>query len=363
MKNVIVFLSAVLILSSCGSDSYKLSGTLVGLSDATVYLQQRVDKEYISIDSVVSVDGTFEFTGQVGIPDVYFISVEGRNGKGMIFLENSAIVLDAHKDTLWLAKVSGSSVHDEYMILQDRINAIQEKLEALYEEYREAAMAGNEAIASELQDQMEAVYKTVSETQMAFLDENPASFVAPFVVQSLHFGKEAEEVEELLAKLDPSLDASVLVGSMRRRVELLKNVAIGKMAPDFTQNDPNGNPVQLSSLLGNYLLIDFWAAWCGPCRRENPYIVAAYNKYHDRGFDILGVSLDNSKERWLKAIEMDRLAWTHVSDLKYWSNEVASLYGISSIPSNLLLNPEGKIIAKNLRSDDLHSELEKLLAP
>ncbi len=158
----------------------------------------------------------------------------------------------------------------------------------------------------------------------------------------------------------PCRDPSWL-GTLARRVELLKNVAVGMPAPEFIQNDPLGNPVSLSSFRGKYLLIDFWAAWCPPCRAENPKVVSAYQKYNDKGFEVLGVSLDKSRERWLKAVQDDGLAWTQVSDLKYWSNEAAALYGISSIPSNLLLDPDGVIIKKNLRGDDLHSALAALL--
>ena len=262
----------------------------------------------------------------------------------MFFLENSAINLVVHEDSLFYPEVIGSVVHDEYKDFNEMVKAIYDRADPLKTAYREARQAKEMDKASVLVKQIDAIYDEAEEFQANFLEENTSSFIAPYVVQSLHYGKEADEIEGLHSKLDTSFQFSSLVGTMTRRVEILKSVAIGKIAPDFAQDDPDGNPIHLSSLRGSYQLIDFWASWCGPCRRENPNIVAAYKKFHDKGFDILGVSLDNSMERWLKAIEDDMLTWTHVSDLKYWSNEAAALNGISSIPSSLLLDPEGKII-------------------
>lgn len=134
----------------------------------------------------------------------------------------------------------------------------------------------------------------------------------------------------------------------------------GNEAPDFTMDDPDGNPVSLSSFKGKVLLVDFWASWCGPCRRENPNVVRLYNKYHEKGFDILGVSLDRGRDPWLKAIDTDGLVWHHVSDLKGWSNSAAQLYGVSSIPHTVLLDKEGRIIARNLRGETLEAKLREL---
>jgi peroxiredoxin len=133
------------------------------------------------------------------------------------------------------------------------------------------------------------------------------------------------------------------------------------MAPDFTMNDTTGNPVSLSSFRGKYVLVDFWASWCGPCRAENPNVVKAYNEYKGKNFTILGVSLDKTKDAWEKAIKDDHLAWNQVSDLQYWDNAAAKLYGVQAIPANFLIGPDGKIVAKNLRGDALENELSKIL--
>jgi peroxiredoxin len=170
------------------------------------------------------------------------------------------------------------------------------------------------------------------------------------------------EVEPLFLTLSESARNSQAGLEMAARIEKAKQVGIGSVAPDFTQNDTLGIPVALSSFRGKYLLIDFWASWCGPCRQENPNVVAAWQKYKDKGFDVLGVSLDQptGKERWMKAIHDDKLTWTQLSDLKYWKNEVAVSYGIQAIPQNYLLDPNGVIIGKNLRGEALQSKLASL---
>lgn len=363
MKKIVYILAGLFILSACTSKpGYQLNGTIDGLSSGdVVQLEQRIDKEYIKVDSATSHDGSFTFTGKVKIPDVYFLSMPGKRGKALIFLENSQIVFSAHADTIWKPTIAGSAVHDEYNSFQESLSEISAKARKLYASYREADQAGDVETAKKIEMKINAVYDEIEAFQLAYLDENPASFIAPYIVQNLHYGKEADEIQDMLAKLDPSLQESSLLGNINRRVEVLKTVAIGMQAPEFMQYDSEGNPVSLSSFKGKYLLIDFWAAWCGPCRAENPNVVKAYKKYNDRGFEILGVSLDDARENWLKAVKDDGLTWTQVSDLKGWSNEVAARYAISSIPSNLLLDPEGVIIKKNLRGDDLLSALEELM--
>ncbi len=164
-------------------------------------------------------------------------------------------------------------------------------------------------------------------------------------------------VEKYLAEFGTDSESSKMLQSqMTSEMKLVK----GALAPDFVQNDPDGKPINLSDFKGKYVLVDFWASWCGPCRRENPHVVKLYNKYHDKGFEVLGVSLDKRKEPWLKAIEKDKLPWSHVSDLKGWGNEVAAMYGVKSIPHTVLLDKEGRIIARNLRSNTLDIELKKI---
>ncbi|MBD0368365.1 MAG: TlpA family protein disulfide reductase, partial [Flavisolibacter sp.] len=161
--------------------------------------------------------------------------------------------------------------------------------------------------------------------------------------------------------LDNSVRNSSLGKAVAENIAFNKVGAVGTEALNFTQNDVNGQPVSLSSFRGKYVLIDFWASWCKPCRMENPNVVKAYQKFSNKNFTILGVSLDQEKEPWIKAIEKDKLSWTQVSDLKFWSNEVAVLYHVQGIPQNFLVDPNGKIVAKNLRGQELEAKLCELL--
>jgi peroxiredoxin len=195
---------------------------------------------------------------------------------------------------------------------------------------------------------------------MKFAGEHHESVVAPYIMLRNAWQFELPDFEEVALVLDTNLRGSKYYDDLMERVDILRAVQIGETAPEFIQNDTAGNPLSLSSLRGKYLLVDFWASWCGPCRAENPYVVEAWKKYNSKGFDVLGVSLDSKKDKWIEAIEEDGLTWNHVSDLAYWNNEAAKLYGVNSIPSNVLIDPEGIIIARNLRGEDLQQKLDEI---
>jgi len=174
---------------------------------------------------------------------------------------------------------------------------------------------------------------------------------------------EVNELEDAANSTDKSIANNKFVKLLKGRVATLKRVQVGQPFIDITQADPKGNPVSLSSVVKNnkYVLVDFWASWCQPCRRENPNVVVAYQKYHDKGFTVFGVSFDNRKDDWIKAIQDDGLAWTQVSDIKGWGNAAGKLYGIQSIPQNVLIGPDDKIIARNIRGEALQNKLKELL--
>jgi len=362
MKNVISILLLLALVISCSqTPQYTINGTLEGSSEELIYLQKRGDGEFIKIDSALVTEGMFTFTGVVEIPEMYYLSIEGKRGSAAIWIENSEITLTAHADTLYQAEITGSAVQDEYTAFQDELSEIYEQSRELYQKYREAKQNGEEESMKKLEEMMDSISDSADQFQKDWIKKNPSSYIAPSALQRISYGMEADEIEEYLGLLDPSLANTAIVTDLKERIEILKKVAIGQPAIDFTQNDTEGNPVTLSSLYGNYILVDFWAAWCGPCRQENPNVVACYEEFHDKGFEIIGVSLDRTEEDWLKAIEDDGLTWTQVSDLKGWGNEVSDMYGINSIPSSLLLDKEGIIIGKSLRGDDLKNKLAELM--
>ncbi|MBN1388484.1 MAG: AhpC/TSA family protein [Bacteroidales bacterium] len=364
MQKLIFFTIVAALIAGCTSDPrYIVEGELEGIDEGTVYLQKRESGQFVKIDSASVEDGAFQINGgSVIYPDSYYLSVDGRRGYLMFFLENAKISISGHADSLYLAEVEGSVSQDEYAEFNDGLEPFYERNNTLFQEIGNARQSGDEQKATELEEERNLLFDEIDQYYIEFINSHTSSFVAPMILRSISYNLTGEEIESYIEKLDQKLMDTQTVIDLKDRVEKLKKVAVGKTAPDFTLSDPEGNPVSLSDVLGpDLLLIDFWAAWCGPCRRENPNVVAVFNEYHDKGFDVLGVSLDSDRDDWLKAIQDDQLTWTQVSDLNLWDNEAARLYAVNSIPMNFLLDAEGKIIATNVRGPELRNKVAEIL--
>lgn len=372
----LVFAAIVLFSFACSGprqqDGFVIKGSIKGLSQKVAYLVTYKDGGAVKLDSSV-VDtnkGTFSLHGKVETPDLLFITFPD-GSEIEVFTENAMITVkgDSIKNTI----ISGSPSNDVYAAYKagrDSIDKVFNSQEVEYDsvlvKYNAARKAGNETEIRVLYDQL-AKIEAIPEARMkaynlAFVKNHGSSFVAPVVLwNEVAWSMDAPEMEPLVKGFDTILQKSAYIVLLNKRIETLKKVAIGSTAPDFTMNDTLGHSQKLSSFYGKVLLVDFWASWCGPCRRENPNIVAAYKQFSQKGFNILGVSLDKNKARWIKAIADDKLSWHQLSDLRGWNNAAAGLYGIRSIPSNLLLDKNGIIIGKNLMGDNLTSKLQELL--
>ena len=360
MKRTFLIVLAVALLSACNQQSgYTIKGELAKEAEGTVYLQRRVDGAYVELDSAGIVNGKFEMKGNVEGADAYYLT-HGDRDRILIFLDNSKFSVKADSTVLRDAIVTGGetqTMYDEY----------KEKYDTLYNymlgEYYKLRDEKDEAKKKAMEALVDSLYENIQLFQEVYVKDHPKSPVSAYLVTQIQYGRDAEELSELVNELDTTLAYTQSYKYLANRVKALQKVAIGQIAPDFTQNDKDGNPITFSDVYkaNKLTLIDFWASWCGPCRQENPNVVAAYKKYHDKGFTVFGVSLDSDKDRWLKAVEDDGLVWQHVSDLQGWGNTFAKEYSVNSIPANFLVDQSGKIIGAGLRGDDLLSKLEEML--
>jgi peroxiredoxin len=363
MKKIMYLIISAVLLSCSSKPHYTIKGKISGSDSITFYLQKREAGNTVSIDSAVSKDGSFTMKGGfVDHPQMIQLVAGNTRKRTSFYMENSNIMITGNLDSLYKAKISGSKTQDEYKSLIDSNKPLSDIYSKIIIKYQAASQAGDAVNVAALQKEADSVQKEMLNLQIKFVKGHSASYVSPSIISSLSYDMDADEIDSLLNGLDNTLLALPEIKRLKEKVAAMKTVAVGHMAPDFKMNDVNGSPVTLSSKIGSkLLLLDFWAAWCNPCRQENPNLVKIYNEYHKKGFDVFGVSLDNSKEAWVKAIADDKLAWTQVSDLKRGDNAAAKLYSVNSIPSNFLLDETGKIIARNLRGEELYNKVSEVL--
>ncbi len=368
IKQITILLAIALFAFACGNSgeqpaekpSFTINANIENLAHQKAYLAQYQSGEFVKSDSANIENGMFSFKGSVEFPNVQYVLFNDSKDRIVVFLENSEISItgvDLQKENL---KIEGSALNTQLESFISDVQAYETKLKSIVDEYYAAEESGDE----ELLKSIDQKYLEQDSLRRGFvegyIDSNLNSVIAPYLALRYKMEDDLNELEELCNSFSPEIKNSEYVKLIEERIALKKGTEVGQPAPLFSMNDKDGNSVALESFKGKYVLIDFWASWCAPCRAENPNVVAAYNKYHDKGFEIFGVSFDENKEKWLKAIEADNLTWTHVSDLKGWGNAAGALYGVRGIPFSVLLDKNGVIVAKNLRGEELHNKLAEI---
>ncbi|RNI30628.1 TlpA disulfide reductase family protein [Rufibacter latericius] len=372
-KQMIVAASALMVMGACQKKgvttadtdkSYRISGKITNMTTGKVFLDELGEQAFVPFDTAtINKDGTFVMEGSVAEPAIYKLGFENQEGI-MLVVENKAIEVTADSGKVAQSyTIQGSKESELIKQLNTIMQGMQQNATALNQQFQEAANAGNQAEIQRLQEKFMALQQENQSQLKAFVKANPTSVVSVYTASNiLNLDEHYTFVDSMnTAAFKASLPNSKYTKSLEARLSKMRSTALGSVAPDIKLPSPTGPEVALSSLKGKYVLIDFWASWCGPCRQENPNVVRMYNKYKEKGFEIFGVSLDQDKAKWLKAIENDKLTWPHVSDLKGWESSAAALYGVTAIPQTVLLDKEGKIIAKNLRGPALEQKLASLL--
>lgn len=345
--------------------TFKIEGTVRNFAGKTVYVHHKWDEKDFT-DSAIVENGKFNFKLESIDPNMYWFTLTSAiaaQPNVIFFADKSKVTVTLVGDTLSNTAIAGGQTQKDYVdykALMTKLAATQQRLQS---EYTLAVQKSDATKVKEIQKEYQQSSNDYFSVDLKnFIKTHPASAVSGYIIYREFNNPNVplELAEECLTLTDKSIANTKFIRLATKRVNDVKGTMIGAVATNFSQETAEGKKVQVTDFRGKYLLIDFWASWCRPCRMENPHVVAAYNKYNGKGLEILGVSLDSNKEQWVMAVKNDQLTWSNVSDLKGGNNEAAVIYGIQTIPQNVLLDRDGKIIAKNLRGADLEAKLEEI---
>ncbi len=349
--------------------NFTLSGIAKGVQEGTmVYLERQDDaKGTIAIDSAKVVKGAFTMTGTTSEPAVNFIQVKGVEGKIAFILDQGAINFTIYKDSISKSKIGGTPDNDALQKFNIFSQKVQQKMQSFQTENAQkmqTAQANKDnATIQELMSQFGVLQNELLEYTSTYPEKNPTSFLSVLLLDNMFNQPEVniEKIKQVYANIAPRLKTTKPGLSVKTKIENFKDISEGNAAPEFSGPTPDGKTLSLKQAMGKVTIIDFWASWCGPCRKENPSVVALYNDYHAKGLNIIGVSLDKDAAKWKEAIAKDGLTWSHVSNLQFWTDPIAVLYNIKSIPATYILDEKGMIIASNLRGEELRAKIASLL--
>lgn len=379
MKHIIGILFIALLLNACNkaekqNDGYMITGTAKGVYNGMrVYLKASDERgTQTPQDTAIVMNETFSFDGKVDYPQMWFLSVDNVSGIVPIMVENEEISVNFDKNEIQNSTVAGTKSNKALIDYNKGFKELLDKRNALNQQYATIANTADSIAIEKLTAEFTATNEELRAFPIQFLKTQNDNFMALSLIENLLRSKpdDLTEIDAAYNNLTTDIKNSVygtMVGTklndLKKQNESLAMLNVGKVAPDFSAPDPNGKQISLNEIKGKATIIDFWAAWCGPCRKENPNVVRIYNKYHDKGLEIIGVSLDRQgqKDKWLKAIEDDKLTWHHVSNLDYFNDPVARQYNIQAIPATFILDADGKIVAKNLRGQALEDKIAEML--
>lgn len=351
-------------------NEYLIQGTIFGLKFGTVYIRHFDENgKTIKTDSSKVDNEKFEFKGQLLYPEHVKIGLRKTNAKGEmtyilfdadIILDYGNLKIEAHKDSLSKLIASGTKGQDEFNVFKKKTDAVFILMNQIRGEKQIAERNKNKKLLDSLDRAYQYHQNRVNSLVVEHIKSYPSSYISPYIAVSYLSYPDNILVKSLFNSFDEKIKNSFYGKQLYKLLLTSNRTANGVLAPQFILPDINNKLITLESFKGKYVLIDFWASWCGPCREENPNLIRNYNQYKNKNFEIIGISGDKNRQEWIKAIKTDKLPWINVSDLKGAKSEVAISYGITTIPTNFLLDKEGKIIGRNLRGQDLINALAKL---
>jgi len=375
MRKIIFVFVSLVVLAACGEKGKKhqdynvtIDGTAVGIDEADVKLITYKGTQPVTLDSVKMKEGHFKIGAKIDKPQLAFLRVSGIPSDLPLILEpGSNIKVDLNKEHIRKSAVLSQGLNKKFFDYLDEVREFRAKQDRLAKLYQAAQQKGTPAEQTNILNKYYAIDDEKHEFEYKFIEENKDNLVGGLVYEAVAYDR-AEPNFNKLAQIYESFSDEIKelpnVKNAYKNVKSKAATSIGSKAPDFSAPTPDGKTLSLKDAMGKVTVIDFWASWCRPCRAENPYVVEIYKKYHDKGLNIIGVSLDKpgDKDKWLKAIKDDGLNWYHVSNLKYWQDPIArNLYHVESIPQTFILDKNGVIRAKNLRRDRLEAKIKELL--